>query len=122
MMTLDEARALAAAQGTRVVHLKVADYTRRIDRATIWGNPHPLRGQSRAERMACLLAYVATMRADATALDRCGGLRGQVLGCWCAPRACHGDVLATLAAVDTVEERRALLDAWGIELVTEVAR
>jgi hypothetical protein len=24
-------------------------------------------------------------------------LRGKVLGCWCAPRACHGDVLMRLA-------------------------
>lgn len=24
-------------------------------------------------------------------------LRGKVLGCWCAPKACHGDVLAQLA-------------------------
>jgi hypothetical protein len=24
-------------------------------------------------------------------------LRGKVLGCWCAPRPCHGDVLARLA-------------------------
>ena len=24
-------------------------------------------------------------------------LRGKRLGCWCAPQACHGDVLAQLA-------------------------
>jgi hypothetical protein len=24
-------------------------------------------------------------------------LAGRTLGCWCAPRACHGDVLARLA-------------------------
>jgi hypothetical protein len=24
-------------------------------------------------------------------------LRGLVLGCWCAPRPCHGDVLVRLA-------------------------
>jgi hypothetical protein len=23
--------------------------------------------------------------------------RGKVLGCWCAPKACHGDVLARIA-------------------------
>lgn len=26
-----------------------------------------------------------------------GELRGKVLGCWCAPKMCHGDVLAELA-------------------------
>ena len=25
-------------------------------------------------------------------------LAGKTLGCWCAPKACHGDVLARLAA------------------------
>lgn len=115
-MTTQEAQALAAAQGTRVVHLKVDTFTRRIDRATIWGNPHPLRGQSQAERTACLLAYVRTMAADEATLARVGDLRGEVLGCWCAPRACHGDVLATLASVDTVEERRELLAEWEREL------
>lgn len=24
-------------------------------------------------------------------------LRGKVLGCWCAPKSCHGDVLAEIA-------------------------
>lgn len=24
-------------------------------------------------------------------------LKGKVLGCWCAPKQCHGDVLAELA-------------------------
>ncbi len=111
-MTLDAAKALATAQGTKVVHLKVSPYTRRIDRATVWGNPHPLGGQSTGERVACQLAYVRTMASDEAALARCGDLRGETLGCWCAPRMCHGDVLATLAAVDTVEERRALLAGW----------
>jgi hypothetical protein len=27
-------------------------------------------------------------------------LRGKVLGCWCSPKACHGDVLAELANKD----------------------
>ncbi|MHB8407806.1 MAG: DUF4326 domain-containing protein [Acidiferrobacterales bacterium] len=26
-----------------------------------------------------------------------GELRGKVLGCWCSPQACHGDVLEELA-------------------------
>jgi hypothetical protein len=122
MKTIEEAQALAAEQGTRVVHLKVEPYTRRIDRRTLWGNPHPLKGQSQAERTACLLAYVRTLAEDGTTLARVGDLRGEVLGCWCAPRACHGDVLATLASVDTVEERRSLLRQWEQLLRQEVDR
>lgn len=78
-MNIEEAQALAAAQGTRVVHLKVEPHTRRIDRRTLWGNPHPLKGQSEAERTACLLAYVRTMREDGTMLARVGDLRGEVV-------------------------------------------
>jgi hypothetical protein len=108
-MTLNEAKALAAAQGTKVVHRMLENYTTAITRETRWGNPHraPL-GPFSQEREA--LAYVRGL--DDATLARCGDLRGETLGCWCAPRMCHGDVLATLAAVDTVEERRVLLVEW----------
>ena len=33
-------------------------------------------------------------------------LRGLVLGCWCAPRACHGDLLVRLANASMVERER----------------
>lgn len=116
-MTLDEARALAAAQGTRVVHRMLENYTVAITRDTRWGNPHRAPLGRRSEELEAL-AYVRGL--DDATLERCGDLRGETLGCWCAPRACHGDVLATLAAVDTVEARRALLDAWESELTAEV--
>lgn len=118
-MTLDEARALAAAQGTRVVHRMLENYTLAITGDTRWGNPHraPL---GRHSNQLETLAYVRGL--DDAALERCGELRGEVLGCYCTPLACHGDVLATLAAVDTVEARRELLNAWELELTAEVAR
>lgn len=111
-MTRTEALALAAEQGTTVVHLKVRhDYTTRIDRTSSWGNPFVLHSPSDPRaRAACLLAYVRGLELDT--IRAAGRLRGEVLGCWCAPRLCHGDVLATLAAVDTVEERCALLAEW----------
>lgn len=119
MMDLDTIRALAAEQGTRTVHLKVEAYTRRIDRRSAWGNPFVLHTPSDPRaRVACLLAYVRGF--DAADLERVGQLRGEVLGCWCAPRLCHGDVLATLAAVDTVEERREVLALWTARLEREV--
>ena len=35
-------------------------------------------------------------------------LRGRVLGCWCAPKPCHGDVLAAIAndVPDTADGRQ----------------
>jgi len=93
-VNIQEAKAQAAAQGTRVVHLKRDTFTRRIDRATVWGNPHPLKGQSEGERTACLLAYVRTLSKD----EASAGSR------WRSARRGAG----LLVCVDTVEERRGL--------------
>lgn len=113
---IQDAMAAAAAQGTRVVHLKVEASTRPIDGSTIWHNPHRPTGQSEAERTACLLAYVRSLAWRKWVLAIAGRLRGHTLGCRCASRPCHGDVLATLASLDTVEERRELLADWEREL------
>ncbi len=37
------------------------------------------------------------LREDAKLMASLEELRGLVLGCWCAPRACHGDLLLWLA-------------------------
>ena len=122
-MNIEEAQALALEQGTRVVHLKIEDYTWRIDRQSAWGNPYVLSNTRSAQaRAACLLSYVRELKTCPNILADAGKLRGEVLGCWCAPRLCHGDVLATLAAVDTVDERLALVGQWEQLLKREVDR
>lgn len=66
-----------------------------IGRSSKWGNPFvigrtaPARTSSRSCR-AWILAQSDLMGA----LEE---LRGRDLVCWCAPLACHGDVLADLA-------------------------
>ncbi|MGH3906724.1 MAG: DUF4326 domain-containing protein [Pseudonocardiaceae bacterium] len=35
-----------------------------------------------------------------------GELTGRAWGCWCAPKACHADVLAVRAARETLVEAR----------------
>lgn len=60
-----------------------------------WGNPfHIGRHGSRDEVIEQYRAYLISNPALIAALPE---LRGKVLGCWCAPLACHGDVLADLA-------------------------
>ncbi len=39
-------------------------------------------------------------------LNAIPSLKGKVLGCWCAPLACHGDVLAELANAEPHRHRR----------------
>ncbi len=83
------------ARHTRLVAwAKLAGCFVRIDRRTEWGNPHVIgRDGDRAD-------VIARYREDLETSDlveRVGELRGKALGCWCAPEACHGDVLAALA-------------------------
>jgi hypothetical protein len=63
-----------------------------------WGNPFKLeRGDGKVERAACLARYEAWLRAQPQLMAALPELRGKVLGCWCAPKICHGDVLVRLA-------------------------
>ena len=78
-----------------VVHLNKAKYDVRIDRATKWGNPFVIgRDGNRGEVIAKYSAWIRTQPHLMNALPE---LREKVLGCWCAPSPCHGDVLAELA-------------------------
>jgi len=88
-------RARVAPLVTRVVHLKRDSYDVRIDRTTKWGNPFRIgRDGTRAE---VLKKYEYWVREQPPLIAALHELRGKVLGCWCAPEACHGDVLARLA-------------------------
>lgn len=64
----------------------------RIDRRTEWGNPFetPVDG----DRDTVIKHYADHYLAyKPSLLDKLDTLVGKVLGCWCAPEACHGDVL-----------------------------
>jgi hypothetical protein len=60
------------------------------------GRVHTKRDRPRL--MACYSVWLSRrLRADADFVARVGSLRGRTLGCYCAPRACHGDLLAAAA-------------------------
>lgn len=80
---------------TRVVHCKRDRYDVYIGRPSKWGNPFKLTSES--ARGSTLERYEAWLREQPHLMAAIGELRGKVLGCWCAPRPCHGDVLARLA-------------------------
>jgi len=85
---------------TTVVHCKREPYDVYIGRGSKWGNPFKIGPDGdRAEVIEKYLAYLGT-RSDL--LDAIGELRDKALGCWCAPKACHGDVLAELVAQQNV--------------------
>ena len=71
-----------------------------IGRPSFWGNPHPVgrtcpRCRVTHTRAEAIAAFEASLTAEQRRL--LPTLKGKVLVCWCAPRSCHGDVLARLA-------------------------
>ena len=78
-----------------VVHCKRAAHDVYIGRPSKWGNPFVIgRDGTRDDVIA---RYEAWLLEQPELVDTLPELAGKTLGCWCAPRACHGDVLARLA-------------------------
>lgn len=66
-----------------------------VGRGTKWGNPFVIGTHgNRTEVIAKYGRWLADQHQLLRALDE---LRGCDLVCWCAPLACHGDLLSTLA-------------------------
>lgn len=67
----------------------------RVDRRTRWGNPfHIGRDGSRYDVIRRYAAYLMT---QPDLLADLSTLRGKTLACWCAPDACHAEVLRAKA-------------------------
>ena len=83
----------------RVVHHRREEYDVLIDRSTGLGNPFTIGVDgTREEVIARFEVYAREMlESGAWTRESILALRGQRLGCWCAPRACHGDVLLNIA-------------------------
>jgi hypothetical protein len=78
-----------------VVHCKKEPYDVYCGRPSIWGNPFEIgKDGTRKEVIAKFKKYLL---ANEELVDKLPELRGKILGCWCAPKACHCDVLADLA-------------------------
>ena len=86
-----------------VVHCKREPYDVYIGRPSKWGNPFSHLPRSRAEiqvasRDEAVARYEEWVKTQPHLMAALQELRGKVLGCWCSPQSCHGDVLARLAA------------------------
>lgn len=85
-----------------VVHCKRAPFDIYIGRPSQWGNPFSHQNNTLAKfrvktREDAIESYRAWIRTQPRLLAALPELKGKVLGCWCKPLACHGDVLAELA-------------------------
>jgi len=79
---------------TKVVHCKKDSYDIYIGRPSKWGNP--FREGKDGTRKEVIDKYRKYILSNKELMDSLDELEGKVLGCWCKPKACHGDVLVEL--------------------------
>jgi hypothetical protein len=88
-----------------VVNKYAEPYDVYIGRGSIWGNPFKIGGlDSRVDVVAKHKVYLwKQIKAGTITKDILLSLDGKRLGCYCAPKACHGDNL--VLAVRWAKER-----------------
>lgn len=79
-----------------VVHCKKDKYDVYIGRPGPWGNPFEI-GKD-GDREEVVQKYAEWLLAQPELVEKAKQeLKGKVLGCWCAPKLCHGNILAEIA-------------------------
>ena len=86
----------------KVVHCKKEPYYVYIGRPSKWGNPFSYKPNTLAKykvknREESIQAYEKWIKTQPQLMKDLHELKGKVLGCWCKPLPCHGDVLLKLA-------------------------
>jgi hypothetical protein len=86
---------------TRVVHVRKEDFDFYIGRAfaefgeSEWHNPFKI--EPGCGRKCVIEKFKQYILQHPELLVKLRMLKDKTLGCWCKPKACHGDVLAELA-------------------------
>jgi hypothetical protein len=80
---------------TKAVHCNREPYDVYIGRPSKWGNPFEI-GKD-GTRKVVIEKYQNWIINQPDLMKDLPELRGKILGCWCKPQACHGDVLVKLA-------------------------
>ena len=75
-----------------------------IHRGTIWGNPYIIGVDG--DRNEVIEKYEKYIRSNTILMAELPKLENEVLGCFCEPKKCHGDVIVKL-----LKERRVLNDS-----------
>ncbi|KKL49246.1 hypothetical protein LCGC14_2317450 [marine sediment metagenome] len=94
---------------TQIVNLRTHKKTNvmRTDRTTIFGNPYRI--GSRFTRKQSIEKYrryfYLRIRDSEEFRQAVQELEGHILGCWCAPLACHGDIIVEYLEKKTKKEK-----------------
>ena len=79
---------------TKVVHCKKEPYDIYIGRGSIWGNPFYIGKDGTREEV--ISKYEIYIMSHPELIKRLPEIAGKILGCWCKPKACHGDILVKM--------------------------
>lgn len=77
-----------------VVHCKRQRFDVYIGRPSKWGNPFTIGKDGTREDV--IEKYKQWIRGQSQLMKDLSELKNKVLGCWCAPKLCHGDILVGL--------------------------
>lgn len=87
----------------RVVNISQEDYDVFIGRGSKWGNPfthikdkHTLADTIVDTREEAIERYREYILGNTNLMNSLDELEGKVLGCYCKPKSCHGDILLEL--------------------------
>lgn len=92
----------------RVVHCRRDSYNVYIGRPSKWGNPFRIGPDG--DRWEVIEKYRRYLLNNQSLLYDLPELDGKILGCWCYPHPCHGDVLIEL--LDKWKSGRLTLWRW----------
>ena len=81
---------------SRVVNINDYAYSVYIGRPSKWGNPYKIGVDG--TRKEVLEKYRNYLLNNKELLDDIMSLDGEILGCFCKPKACHGDII-----IETIE-------------------
>lgn len=86
----------------KVVHCKKEPFDVYVGRGSKWGNPYSHKEGTLAEevvdsRSEAVKKYEEYLLSNDELMSSLSELKGKTLGCWCKPKACHGDILLKYA-------------------------
>lgn len=86
----------------RVVHCKKEEFDVYVGRGSKWGNPYSHKEGTLAEKVVgsrseAIQKYEEYLLSNEDLMRDLPKLRGKILGCWCKPKSCHGDILIKYA-------------------------
>jgi len=100
----------------KVVHLKKEKYDVLIARPSKWGNPYSHKDGTLAEfkvdtREESIKKYEEYLLNNEELMNSLHELKYKILGCWCKPKSCHGDILKKYVdRLEDLDRRKNLLN------------